>query len=627
MTDRTVQRKRRPARSAPGVAAPALRLVSEPDHQAEPQPAPAEPPLEQVWDYWVDVTQRWILFIDILRQRANNMLAHEEAGLPPPLHFDYELLLDARTFERPANYALLRITRCGTDHLERQVRADATPVIVIDPRAGHGPGIGGFKRDSEVGMALAEGHPVYFVSFFPAPCRGQTLGDVLNALRTFVEEVARRHDGQAPVLYGNCQAGWEVMLLSAHCCERVACPAVLNGSPLSYWSGEAGVNPMRLLGAFTGGVWSANFLADLGNGRFDGAWLVQNFEALKPESALWTKLYTVFADPDGEGDRFLEFERWWNGFYFLSREELVATIQDLFVGNKLETGEVHVDGKCTVDLRRICKPIVIFASYGDNITPPHQALGWIPVVYESTEALVAAGQRIVYLTNPHVGHLGIFVSASVARHEHRAILQSLDAIEALPPGLYEMKLSEHSDAPPQNNSQRGVTFEPRRVEDIQFPYPRALFEHVRAVSEINERLYDQFWSPTVRALATPWSAEWLKWSHPMRWTRYAWSERFQPWLLLVAAMAAGVRASRRKAGEDNIWRASEEALSATLTHTLETGRSVRDLVAETAFQWLYGPSWPYSFAQSYIPASDHRDCDVGEATVRQACSACDTDVR
>ncbi|MBA0900729.1 DUF3141 domain-containing protein, partial [Escherichia coli] len=70
------------------------------------------------------------------------------------------------------------------------------------------------------------------------------------------------------------------------------------------------------------------------------------------------------------------------------------------------------------------------------------------------------------------------------------------------------------------------------------------------------------------------------------------SERFQPWLLLVAAMAAGVRASRRKAGEDNIWRASEEALSATLTHTLETGRSVRDLVAETAFQWLYGPSWP-----------------------------------
>ena len=84
--------------------------------------------------------------------------------------------------------------------------------------------------------------------------------------------------------------------------------------------------------------------------------------------------------------------------------------------------------------RRIRSPLVIFASYGDNITPPHQALGWIPVVYRSTDALKAAGQRIVYLTNPHVGHLGIFVSAAVARLEHRAILEHLAEIEALRAG-------------------------------------------------------------------------------------------------------------------------------------------------------------------------------------------------
>ncbi|MFX9673006.1 DUF3141 domain-containing protein, partial [Acinetobacter baumannii] len=69
------------------------------------------------------------------------------------------------------------------------------PVVVLDPRAGHGPGIGGFKQDSEVGIALAEGHPVYFVSFFPQPCRGQTLADVLHALRRFVEAVSTRHPG------------------------------------------------------------------------------------------------------------------------------------------------------------------------------------------------------------------------------------------------------------------------------------------------------------------------------------------------------------------------------------------------------------------------------------------------
>lgn len=608
MAEDTVQRRRRLARASLTERLPDEAVVAAPEvEDASLHSIPAMDPFQQWWGYCVDLAQRWILFVDILRQRANNMLAHEEAGLPPLLHFEYEMLLDARTFERPANYALLHITRCDTDHLEERVRAGATPVIVIDPRAGHGPGIGGFKRDSEVGIALAEGHPVYFVSFFPTPCRGQTLGDVLHALRLFVQEVARRHDGQAPVLYGNCQAGWEVVLLAAHCCEHVSGFSVLNGSPLSYWSGEPGVNPMRLLGAFTGGVWGANFLADLGNGRFDGAWLVQNFQMLKPESALWEKFYTVFANPDHEAERFLEFERWWNGFYFLSREELVATVQDLFVGNKLETGEVQVDCDCTVDLRRIRKPLVIFASYGDNITPPHQALGWIPVIYPSTDDLVAAGQRIVYLTNPHVGHLGIFVSASVARHEHRAILQCIAAIEALPPGLYEMKLPSASTLTEECRT-IPVSFEPRRVEDIQFSYPRAVFERVRAVSEFNEALYEQHLGPYVGAIATPWGAEWLKWTHPMRWTCYAWSERFQPWLSLVAAMANEVRSAREDATTDNVWRSLEQAISTMTTGVLQASRSARDAGAEAAFLSLYGQPWPYLSAQRNNPTKGDGTC-------------------
>ncbi len=37
------------------------------------------------------------------------MLEHERAGLPPLLDFKYETLLDARSFERSVNYALLRV--------------------------------------------------------------------------------------------------------------------------------------------------------------------------------------------------------------------------------------------------------------------------------------------------------------------------------------------------------------------------------------------------------------------------------------------------------------------------------------------------------------------------------------
>ena len=60
---------------------------------------------------------------------------------------------------------------------------------MVDPRAGHGPGIGGFKADSEIGNALKLGHPVYFVTFFPEPVPGQRLVDVMLAEARFLELV------------------------------------------------------------------------------------------------------------------------------------------------------------------------------------------------------------------------------------------------------------------------------------------------------------------------------------------------------------------------------------------------------------------------------------------------------
>ncbi|MEJ1975290.1 MAG: DUF3141 domain-containing protein [Acetobacteraceae bacterium] len=45
--------------------------------------------------------------------------------------------------------------------------------MIFDPRAGHGPGIGGMKHDSEIGVALEAGHPCYFVGFLPDPCRSR----------------------------------------------------------------------------------------------------------------------------------------------------------------------------------------------------------------------------------------------------------------------------------------------------------------------------------------------------------------------------------------------------------------------------------------------------------------------
>ena len=556
---------------------------------APPQEAanPAEPMLLDAWCYQVDFWQRSVLFLDTLRERAENMLAHEQAGLPPLLDFKYETVLDARQFEHPANYALLKITVAGDACLEDCVREGARPVIVFDPRAGHGPGIGGFKRDSEVGMALHEGHPVYFVTFFPDPCPGQTLADVHHALRRFVVEVSKLHAGQAPVLYGNCQAGWAVALLSADC-VGVAGPAVLNGSPLSYWAGEAGVNPMRLAGGLQGGAWIAHLMADLGNGYFDGAWLAQNFENLNPANTLWDKNYHLFANIDEERERFLAFERWWGGYYRMTREEILAIVENLFIGNKLEQGVMRICECCFADLKRIRNPLLIFASSGDNITPPHQALNWIPAVYPTTEDLKAAGQRIVYLLNPHVGHLGIFVSASVARLEHRAILEHVEDLEALEPGLYEMKIVNPTGDPDCHRPQYRVEFQPRRVEDIRFEYPREAFEKVRSLSELNESVYAAFVSPWVRAAANPWSAELLKWLHPMRVSHYVYSEKLNPWMAGIKVQAQAARTIRAPIAKDNPYLAAESAASQSISQGLESYRKARDQAYETLFDAFFG---------------------------------------
>ncbi len=173
------------------------------------------PPLtlwHQMLAYGQDAAQRALLFADTLRERGNAFIAHAQAGKPPLLHFDYTMVEDARGHARPVNYALVKIVPPAGVTVDDARR----PYIIIDPRAGHGPGIGGFKDDSQVGVALAEGHPVYFVIFFPEPMPGQTLLDVTEAQRRFVARVRQLHpDSAKPAIVGNCQGGWAAMMLAA----------------------------------------------------------------------------------------------------------------------------------------------------------------------------------------------------------------------------------------------------------------------------------------------------------------------------------------------------------------------------------------------------------------------------
>lgn len=541
---------------------------------------------QDAWNYQVDAWQRSVLFLDTLRQRADNMIQHEKNGMPPLLDFKYETVLDARTFDPPANYALLKIIEVEDKCLKDCLDPNKPPIIIVDPRAGHGPGIGGFKRESEVGIALHEGYPVYFVIFYPDPEPHQKVVDVLHALRKFVEKAKELHDGKAPILYGNCQAGWMLTILAADC-EGLAGPVITNGSPLSYWASGEERNPMQIMGSLAGGTWIARFLSDLGNGTFDGAWLVQNFENLNPANALWEKYYNLYDHIDTERERFLEFERWWTGFYRFSEEEITATVENLFIGDKLERGELKLQEGCTVDLKRIKSPLLIFASHGDNITPPRQALHWIRHVYPTTDELRAAGQRIAYLINPHVGHLGIFVSAKVAKLEHRAILEHVRELEEMKPGLYEMKIANSTGDPNCRHDQYKVRFEERRIEDLCESIPDKPFEAVRRASEWNDQLYRWTLQPWVQAFSNPFTAEMLRILHPMRLSRSIFSEQRFPPMLGVALLAEWVK-QQRHTSEDSSLRKTEESSALNINTALENMTKFRNDAAKQWFELLYG---------------------------------------
>ena len=219
-------------------------------------------------EYGLDAWQRSVLFLDVLRQRGNQYLEHMAMQAPNVLQFQAELVVDGRALPRPVNYVLARIIPPTGVTVDQRKR----PFVVVDPRAGHGPGIGGFKADSEIGVAMRAGHPCYFVGFLPEPVPGQTIEDIMVAEAAFLERVIQLHpdaDGK-PVVIGNCQAGWAMMMVAATRPELFG-PIIIAGAPLSYWAGVHGRNPMRYTGGLNGGSWLTALTGDLGHGIFDGA--------------------------------------------------------------------------------------------------------------------------------------------------------------------------------------------------------------------------------------------------------------------------------------------------------------------------------------------------------------------
>ncbi len=190
-------------------------------------------------EFMVDALQRGVLFLELLRERGNDEIEITSRPMATVLLFDHEVLMSGRSLKRPINYALSRIVPPPGVTIDPRKR----PVMVIDPRAGQGPGIGGFKTHSEIGDALRAGHPVYFIGFGAVPEPGQQFLDVVEGQVTFFERVVELHpDSPRPFAIGNCQAGYQTLMVAMLRPDLFG-PCLVAGSPMSVLAGGARERP------------------------------------------------------------------------------------------------------------------------------------------------------------------------------------------------------------------------------------------------------------------------------------------------------------------------------------------------------------------------------------------------
>jgi hypothetical protein len=352
---------------------------------------------------------------------------------------------------------------------------------------------------------------------------------------------------------------------------------------------------MRYSGGLLGGSWLTAFASDLGRGKFDGSWLVQNFENQNPANTLWSKQYNLYSKIDTEARRYLGFERWWGGHVNLNADEIQFIVDELFIGNNLAAGNIRTSDGTAIDLRNIRSPIVVFCSQGDNITPPQQALGWILDLYEDVDEIRAYGQTIVYTIHETIGHLGIFVSGGVARKEHGKFSSNIDLIDTLPPGFYEAKFERKAGETVNPDLATGdwiMRCELRTLDDI-----RALgvndmaddrsFAAADRVSQTNLALYRAFLQPIVRAFVNPAWADFIRELHPLR-LQYEIFSNANPMMASVTGWAEQVRNNRRPASGDNPFMAMQETISRQIVAGLDAWRVATEDFSERMFTAIYG---------------------------------------
>jgi hypothetical protein len=177
------------------------------------------------------------------------------------------------------------------------------------------------------------------------------------------------------------------------------------------------------------------------------------------------------------------------------------------------------------------------------------------------------------------------------------LVTSLDVIESLPPGLYEMKLQAKAGLETQRWDQLEpgdytVHYEHRTMNDIVALNPEGreeeqLFSTIAKVSELNANFYKTWIRPWVKMLATREVGDAIGKLHALRVQRELISDAL-PIAPLIRDLAKQVRAQRTHAKPDSDLSQMEQKLDTQITDSLNDYRDKRDAQSVALARSLYG---------------------------------------
>ncbi|MCB1353389.1 MAG: alpha/beta fold hydrolase [Rhodobacteraceae bacterium] len=325
--------------------------------------------------------------LDLFRQNLKFLEEAAEITRPPSPEWatPNRILLDLDTMR------LRDFSRDGA-------RADAVPVIVDAPYAGHSSTIADYAPgQSLVEVLLDQGAARVLVTDWKTATpemRDFDIDKYLAEINVVVDELGGRAN-----FVGLCQGGWMAAMYAARFPEKVA-SLVLAGSPIDT---DAGNGPIRKMAHETPLSFYRE-MVEAGEDRMRGKFMLAGWKNMHPEKQYFEKYLDLYAHLDDKNyiERTERFESWYENPVDLPGAYYLQAIELLFKENLFAKGAfVGLGRKLT--LKDVTCPAFLLAGEGDDITTREQ-------VFAARGLLGTPDAEIVEKLVPG-GHIGLFMGS------------------------------------------------------------------------------------------------------------------------------------------------------------------------------------------------------------------------